>query len=121
MGKNKRAPPRADLSMSVQLNKWDNFLATQKAPLPPGRYIMCQRGRGELPAGWIWAPSFLLIWALLCMAHTTQLPVEALPEPIHGADLPSADATSTLSTARPALGLRKPGPSTSGDSRHSFY
>lgn len=50
----------------------------------------------------------------LGMAHTAQLPVEALLEPIM-VHLPSADATFTLSTNGPTLGLCKPGPCTFDD------
>lgn len=62
---------------------------------------------GELHAGCILAPTCLLIWALLWMAHTTQLPTETLPHHTHPA-LPSA-------AARPCSGLLAPG------HRHPFY
>ena len=87
-GPQKTAPLWAMHSLSVQLDKWTNFLATQKAPLPPSScFRVPERGAWWATRRLDFCSHSPIIWALSRIAHTAQLPVEALPEPIHGEDL----------------------------------
>ena len=86
VGQIEEKPFRLMHSVSAQLDKSTNILATQKAPLLLGSCFHAPECRlNELQAADF--GSHLLLWTLLFTAHTAQIPVEAPPEPIHSADL----------------------------------